>query len=189
VLRQKLKRKIALAGLVVFLVLFFSENYQIMSEKTLQNIDTLDEYNCGVVLTGAAGRIREAFEILAQKKIKKLVISGVFKEAQLNEIFPPLPFYPEINTSDVILEKRSETTFGNAVQSLALIKTLQCKNVLLITSHMHMHRAYKIFKTIYPETIPIQKYAVFHQTRVGFYLDLLLETFKSVFYTVFGQVL
>lgn len=182
----------AVVAVCVFGLLGF-EGYKIVSDQPLRlednEIDQLAEQDCGVVLTGGPGRIREAIEILGQKKIKKLVISGVYKEAQLVEIFPPLPFYPEVDSSDIILEKRSESTYGNAVQSLALVQTLQCRSVLLITSQMHMHRAYKIFRTLYPESIQIQKYYVLNQRRDPRELDLVIETIKSVFYLVFGRVL
>lgn len=187
------KRFFLTFGVVLGLGLLGYEGYQINSDHPANleenEIDQLEIQDCGVVLTGGPGRIREAFEILVQKKIKKLIISGVYKEAQLAEIFPQLPFYPEIDSSDVILEKRSESTFGNAVQSLAVVKTLQCKSILLITSQMHMHRAYKIFQTIFPSSIPIKKYYVYHQKKDPSEVDLVIETIKSVFYLVFGRVL
>ena len=188
-------RKRYLILLATFLVvgLFAYEAYQITSDHqegpAESEIDQLVETDCGVVLTGGPGRIREAIEILAQKKIKKLIISGVYKEAQLAEIFPPLPFYPEINPADIILEKRSESTFGNAVQSLAVVQTLQCKSILLITSQLHMHRAHKIFQTIYPDSVAIKKFYVYHQKKDPSEIDLMIETVKAVFYIVFGRVL
>ncbi len=187
------RRSILAIALLTILALFGFEAYQITTDHPVYasegDLDQLTEMDCGVVLTGGPGRIREAFEIMGQKKIKKLIISGVYKEAQLSEIFPPLPFYPEINVADVILEKRSESTFGNAVQSLAVVQTLQCKNILLITSQLHMHRAYKIFKTIYPANFPIKKFYVSHLRKDPSEMDLVIETIKSVFYIVFGRVL
>ena len=193
-MRLRGRKRYLIATLIFFtLALFGYEAWQIANDFPVNpaeaETDQLIEMDCGVVLTGGPGRIREAFEILGQKKIRKLIISGVYKEAQLSEIFPPLPFYPEINPGDVILEKRSESTFGNAVQSLAVVQTLQCKNILLITSQMHMHRSYKIFKTIYPASIPIQKFYVYHLRKDPSEMDLLLETIKSVFYMVFSRVL
>ncbi len=176
-------------GFISFAGLFAYENYAIVTDREEVSLDNLEVLDCGVVLTGGAGRIREALEILAQKKIKKLIISGVYKDTQLIEMFPSLPFYPEINVNDVVLEKRSESTFGNAVQSLAMVQSIQCKSVLLITSQMHMHRAYKIFKTIYPENILIKKFPVYHLKKDRNELDLFIETMKSVFYLVFGRVL
>lgn len=178
---------------ILVLGLLVYEAYEISVDLPLRpednEIDQLKFQDCGVVLTGGPGRIREAIEILGQKKIKKLIISGVYKEAQLAEIFPPLPFYPEVDSNDIILEKHSESTYGNAVQSLALVQTLQCRSVLLITSQMHMRRSYKIFRAMYPESIQIQKHYVLSQRKDPRELDLVIETIKSVFYLVFGRVL
>lgn len=186
----KQKKFLIFVGFCTFFYFFVDECNSILSEKSDYTvIDSLPQLDCGVVLTGGVGRIRESFEILAQKKIKKLVISGVYKETQLREIFPQLPFYPEINTENIILEKKSESTFGNAIQSLALIKNLKCKNLLLITSELHMYRAYKIFRYYFPNSVEITKYAVAGAQKENKYFDIALEGFKSVFYSAFGRAL
>lgn len=172
-------------GIGLIAVSLATEYYQITTEPESRLSETAAIYDCGVVLTGSAGRIREAFEVLAQKKIKKLVIAGVYKEAQLNQIFPHLPFYTEISEDDVILEKKSESTYGNAVQSLALVKALNCRNILLITSQIHMFRAHRIFHEVYPADVPITKMTVANKKDFGF-LDGWLETVKSSFYWVLG---
>lgn len=197
------KRTSFLIILIFFIGLLVFEFFQIIHDQppitassakhlNYQNsqmlIEDLSFNECGVVLTGGPKRIREAIEILAQKKIKKLIISGVFKEAQIGEIFPLLPFYPEINVNDIILEKKSESTYGNAVQSLAVAQSLQCQSILLITSQLHMQRAYKIFKTIYPENIKIDKFYVNHINKEQHNMDIAIETLKSVFYLVFGPL-
>ncbi|MBC7465181.1 MAG: YdcF family protein [Bdellovibrio sp.] len=143
--------------------------------------------DCGVVLTGSPGRVREAFEILAQKKIKKLIVSGVFKEALMNEIFPHLSFYPEISDQDIYLEKKSATTYGNAIQSLALVEALKCRDIVLITSQIHMYRANRIFNHIFPTTIKITKLAVPNRKDFSFF-DYLLETSKVTLYWALGLV-
>ena len=146
------------------------------------------EADCGVVLTGAPGRIRDGFEYLAQKKIKKLIVSGVYKEAQFNELFPYLPFYPEVNPKDIYLEKRSETTFGNAQQSLTFVEALNCSDIVLMTSQIHMSRSYKVFRTAFPQTIIIKKLSLPNAKNEKTVWGLTLEVFKSFFYLVFSLV-
>src|SRR5580658_8318424 len=97
--------------------------------------------DCAVVLTGGPGRVREGFDLLAQGQVRKLIISGVHPKATLREIFPQWPFYGNLREEDVVLERRSATTYGNAQQSLPLVEALHCRNLVLITSHLHMHRA------------------------------------------------
>lgn len=146
------------------------------------------EADCAVVLTGAPGRIREGFELLQQKRIKKLIVSGVFKEATYTEVFPYWPYYNEINPDDVILEKRSQTTFGNAHQSVVLVESLKCQDVLLVTSQLHMARAYSIFRDVFPNTIDIKKLTLANARSEQSIFDFALELVKSLFYTVFGLV-
>lgn len=147
-----------------------------------------EDADCAIVLTGAPGRVREGFELLQQKKIKKLIVSGVFKEATYAEVFPYWPYYPDINPDDVILEKRSQTTFGNAHQSLVLTESLRCQDVFLVTSQLHMTRAYSVFRDIFPETIEIKKLTLVNSRSETSVFDLALEIIKSVFYAAFGLV-
>lgn len=144
--------------------------------------------DCGIVLTGASGRVRESFEYLAQGKIKKLIVSGVNKNSKLSEIFPYLDFYPEVNTESIYLEKRSETTFGNAQQSLIFVEALGCQDVVLMTSQVHMSRSYQIFKNTFPENIPIYKLALPNARNEKTMWGVFTEISKSFFYLAFRLV-
>ena len=62
--------------------------------------------DCGVVLTGGPGRIREGFELLAEKKIQKLVVSGVNKDSRMIEIFPYSSYYPEVNFENIFFREK-----------------------------------------------------------------------------------
>lgn len=148
----------------------------------------LPEADCGVVLTGAAGRVREGFEYLARKKIKKLIVSGVYSEAKLNEVFPYLPFYPEVDPNNIILEKRSETTYGNAQQSIALVEALHCRDIVLMTSQIHMSRAYRIFSAVYPDFIEIKKLSLPNARSERGWWGLFVELVKSYLYIALGRV-
>ena len=70
--------------------------------------------DCAVVLTGAAGRIREGIMLLSHRQVQKLIISGVHQRSTLADMYPEILFYPEINLENVILERRSSSTAGNA---------------------------------------------------------------------------
>jgi uncharacterized SAM-binding protein YcdF (DUF218 family) len=171
-------------------ILFFhakkikDEPVNVWSQSSVQSL----EADCAVVLTGAPGRIREGFELLQQKRIKKLIVSGVFKEATYTEVFPYWPYYNEVNPDDVILEKRSQTTFGNAHQSVVLVESLKCQDVLLVTSQLHMARAFSIFRDVFPNIIEIKKLTLPNGKSEQSVFDFAVELVKSLFYTVFGLV-
>ena len=89
--------------------------------------------DCAVVLTGKAGRVREGFDLLNQNQIQKLIISGVYPKATLEDIFKEWPYYGSVSEKDVILEKRSGSTYGNAQQTLPLVEALKCRDLILVT--------------------------------------------------------
>lgn len=166
------------------MALFIRERSVVLQTLPSGLIDHLPHSECGVVLTGSAGRIREAFEILNLGKINKLIISGVYKDTQLHEIFPQLPFYPDVKPDSIVLEKISGSTVQNAVQSLQVVQILKCKNILLITSQLHMYRALKIFKAVYPENLEIRTFSTVNPVKEDTAVTVFFETIKSMFYSL-----
>ncbi len=143
--------------------------------------------DCGVVLTGGPGRIREGLALMSRRQIKRLIISGVHQHSTLMDMIPEVVFSPEIDLEKVILERRSNSTAGNAQQSLALVEALSCKSILLITSDYHMNRALQTFEHVFPPVVTIIPYVVPSDRTQG--LKLWVTTFdefyKYVFYRVF----
>ncbi|MBC7754583.1 MAG: YdcF family protein [Moraxellaceae bacterium] len=183
------KRKrnlIILLALILLVILVLWKADQIISEPENLWGNSQISADCGVVLTGAPGRLREGFELLAQKRIKKLIASGVYKEARMIEIFPYSGYYPEVSLDDIYLEKRSETTFGNARHSMSLVEGLRCRDIILITSQIHMHRAYAMFKIVYPESMTIKKLTLPNTKSESGLSGLAIEVVKSLFYSIVG---
>lgn len=165
--------------------LYWAESQKILSQEV--TAWTLDQKgDCGVVLTGSPGRVREGFDLLVQGRVRKLIISGVFPGAELRDIFPQLPYYGPVDAENVILEKRSTTTFGNAQQTQPLIEALGCKNIILVTSRLHMRRAYRLFKEVLPEGFEIKPRAVIVGSYQPEFFDLFLEVVKSYFYDIWA---
>ncbi len=164
---------------------FYIEKQRVLSES-VQSWNRSGIADCAVVLTGGAHRIREGFDLLNQKQIKKLIISGVYSGALLTEIFPYWSFYENIDELDVILEKRSLTTFGNAQQSLPIVDAIKCRDVLLITSSVHMYRAFKTFKSTFPDQINVYRHSVVPGPNEGSVMSVGFEILKSVFYSTWA---
>jgi len=150
-----------LAGLlfIVLAIFYYNERRQVLAISATSWTSNVSA-DCAIVLTGSDARIQKGLDLLSQKRVKKVIISGVYKGSIFREIFPQWPFYPEISEDDVILEKRSQTTFGNAKQSLPLAEALNCRDIVLVTSTLHTHRALKQFKATFPENTTIYTYAV-----------------------------
>lgn len=142
--------------------------------------------DCAVVLTGGPGRVREGFDLLSQGQVHKLLISGVHPKATLRDIFPQWPYYGGLHEDDVVLERRSTTTFGNAQQSLPLVEAMHCRSLVLITSHLHMRRAFKTFRHVFPPEILITPRSVSSGSIPPRSWDLTIETLKTLFYSLWA---
>ncbi len=165
--------------------LYSTERQKIIAQRPTEWTDSVHA-DCAVVLTGGPARIRSGFDLLAQNRVRKLIISGVYPGAVLREIFPQIPFYGPINEDDIVLEKRSSTTYGNAQQSLPLVEALHCKSIVLVTSRLHMYRSYRIFRTIYPADIAISQRAVVAGRLDPNIFETFIETTKSLFYALWA---
>lgn len=170
----------------VVLGFYFHREWQQVGETPPNSWFEDQTADCGIVLTGGPGRIREGFDLLAHKEVQKLIISGVHPKATLKDIFPMWPYYGSLNETDVVLERRSGTTYGNAQQSLPLVEALHCKSLLLVTSQLHMNRALRTFKAIFPQEMEIKGRAVVSGSRYPKVWDHILETFKSFFYSLWA---
>ena len=137
--------------------------------------------DCAVVLTGGPGRVREGFDLLQRGDVRKLIISGVNPEVGLLDIFPQRPFYPSVQNFNVILESHSRTTFGNYNHSMPLLEKLGCVDVLLVTSQVHMPRAYRLFTKRSKQTsnINLIKHSIYADPNLK---ATFTESLKKVFY-------
>lgn len=164
---------------------FVSEYRSVVQEPVLSWTQT-QTADCAVVLTGGGGRVREGFDLLSNQSVKKLIISGVNPNSRLREIMPAWSFYGDIKEEDVILEKRSETTYGNAQQSLSIVEALRCRDIVLVTSRLHMHRSYKTFRGAFPENIEIFKHSVVSGRYEVSVWEASFEAMKSLFYALWA---
>ncbi|MBL7544275.1 MAG: YdcF family protein [Bdellovibrionaceae bacterium] len=184
-MRRKVFFYFSLALIIVFIVVFYFEYKAVNSVKSTAWTQAQDA-ECGIVLTGGPGRIREGMDLLANRSIKKLIIAGVNPNSEIKEIFPLWIYYPEVDEKDVVLEKRSETTFGNATQSLPLVEILNCQDVLLITSSLHMYRSKRTFYRVFPKIIDIKTHLLGRGSESESVFDRLQETLKSLFYSLWA---
>lgn len=184
-----MKRWIAFAALIVTGVawagFFHRQSLQIQSEPISAWTED-HKADCAVVVTGGPGRVREGLDLLSQGQVHKLIISGVHPRANLREIYPQWPYYGLLRETDVVLERRSTTTYGNAQQSLPLVEAMHCRSVVLITSHIHMQRAYKTFRQIFPEEILITTRSISSGSIPPRTSDVMIESLKSMFYTLWA---
>jgi uncharacterized SAM-binding protein YcdF (DUF218 family) len=170
---------------LAFLLLFFKEWEKIQAE-TIGSWKSEVRADCAIVLTGGVGRVREGFDLLSRKTVKKLIVSGVYPNAGLREIMPLWPISGELHEDDIVLDRRSGTTYGNAQQTLPIVEALRCRDVVLVTSQLHMHRAYQTFKATFPEKISIYRYAIVSGRSESSPWEIATEVLKSLFYALWA---
>lgn len=168
--------------LLLWLVSLWGREIRLIRSTTVTSWELESTADCAVVLTGGVGRVREGFDLLADQRVKKLIISGVFPETRLRDLLPSWTFHG-LREEDIVLEKRSETTWGNAQQSLPIVEALRCRDVLLVTSRTHMPRAYRTFRSVFPASITIHQQSVLGQRWEPTSFEVGFEAFKSVFYS------
>ncbi len=172
----------SLLGVIWFIV---RETNRIQS--IAMNVWTEDQAaDCAVVLTGGPNRLNEGLDLLAQGRVKKLIVAGVNPGSRFEEIFPKAYYYGSISKEDIILERRSQTTFGNAEQSLSIVEALNCRDILLVTSYVHMYRSLRTFKASYPREIHITPRATIGGNYPETRINILSESIKSLFYSIWA---
>jgi uncharacterized SAM-binding protein YcdF (DUF218 family) len=176
--------------LVLFIFIFFAGlfyfEYVKIKVEPITSWKIENKADCAVVLTGGPGRVREGFDLLSRKTVKRLILSGVYPNAHMREVMPMLPFYGEIEEEDIFIDRRSGTTWGNAQQTLPIVEALHCKDILLVTSQLHMHRAFSVFRSAYPEKISIYKHSVVAGRAESTISGIATEVLKSVFYSLWA---
>lgn len=172
----------AASFLLIGILLSWGREVRLIRATPVSSWQTELNADCAVVLTGGPGRIREGFDLLADRRVKKLIISGVYPGTQLRDLLPSWTFHG-LKSEDIVLEKRSETTWGNAQQSLPIVEALRCRDILLVTSRTHMARAYRTFRSVFPPEIQIQTQAVLGTRWDPSAFEVGFEALKSFFYS------
>ena len=104
-----------------------------------------------VVLTGAAARIPDAIELLADERGKRLLISGVYRATKSREIGRITPLYSKYFSCCIDLDRSALNTFGNALQTKRWAHEHNFNSLIVVTSNWHMPRAMAELKHQLPE--------------------------------------
>jgi uncharacterized SAM-binding protein YcdF (DUF218 family) len=94
-----------------------------------------------VVLTGGALRINDGVELLAARRGRRLLITGVNRTTHSNELARLTPQYRELFGCCIDLDHNAENTIGNAVETRRWTRKQGFHSLLVVTSAYHMPRA------------------------------------------------
>jgi uncharacterized SAM-binding protein YcdF (DUF218 family) len=93
-----------------------------------------------VALTGGADRISDALQLLATGRGKRLLISGVHRTTNLNEIARRAPAYERLVSCCVDLGHAAVNTVGNAMETRRWVSDHRFRSLIVVTSNYHIPR-------------------------------------------------
>ena len=111
-------------------------SWQLPGEEVILNTDA----DGIVVFTGGASRISDAIELLAAGRGKRLLISGVNRATNSNEISRLNPEFARFAKCCVDFD-HSLNTLGNAVETRRWAEKRNIRSLIVVTSSYHMPRA------------------------------------------------
>ena len=94
-----------------------------------------------VVLTGGTSRVSDALELLAARRGKRLLITGVNPGTTTTDIAREIPNYKNLLTCCVDLDYAALNTVGNATQARLWAAEHGFRSLIVVTSAYHMPRA------------------------------------------------
>lgn len=104
--------------------------------------------DAAIVLTGGNKRIEEGFNILKEKKSKKLFVTGVSRKVKDKDIIVLYGNLDYLNSNKVEFGRKAMDTSGNAIEAKNWVNNNNIKTVTLVTANYHMPRSSIEFKKV-----------------------------------------
>lgn len=105
-----------------------------------------------VVLTGGAGRIEAALDLLGQDRARIMLISGVPRHLALNDLLRAAGrIVPPALAERVALGHGATSTVGNAIETAAWARANGLHTLIVVTAGYHMRRALAEIATALPD--------------------------------------
>ncbi|MBN1114452.1 MAG: YdcF family protein [Oligoflexia bacterium] len=191
--------KSLLGRVLWFLVVFFLvyQLYGVFSYVTAsmgyqQNPEIPNDADMIVVLTGSAGRINGAYQLMKSKDIKMLLLCGVDPQVSIDELIAKFELEEKFRDRYEI-DNISTTTMENAQVVAEYIIRKNVKKIVLVTSIYHMKRAYFMFERILEGTgVEVYPFSVYNSpidterwwNNSGVFKNIFSEYLKFRFYQV-----
>jgi Uncharacterized conserved protein len=136
-----------LGGMFAYIIGFF------MFIHTLKGYEnhTSEKADAIVTMTGAAQRIDESLQLLAQGQGKRMLISGVNEQTTRDEIMRLNPTRASLFSCCVDLDYMARNTIGNAIQTKHWANQNGFKSLIIVTSNYHMPRTLVELQHVMPQ--------------------------------------
>ena len=94
-----------------------------------------------VVLTGGSLRLQSGIDLLREGKGRKLFVSGVNQQVDLDELLGVSGHAPDWALCCVVLGHQADNTFGNAQETAQWMRRQGFRSLRLVTAWYHMPRS------------------------------------------------
>lgn len=102
----------------------------------------LPQLDAAIILTGGTNRVDQGLNLLAQKNVRSILITGVHRGVKKSELIKIWPGdKAAINEADITLGYEAGNTIGNALEAMEWIKNRQIASAYIITANYHTPRA------------------------------------------------
>lgn len=153
IIRYFLTIALTLAGVWLLGLIFFIGYVQV--QETTDAIFVGGPADGIVVLTGGEGRVAVGITLLAEKRGKRLLISGVHPETNKQNILPAQAAADKNNIKLLQcctdLGYAAGSTLGNAEEAAAWAKKQNAKSLVIVTAAYHVPRARLEFARAIPD--------------------------------------
>lgn len=113
-----------------------------------------------VVLTGGSLRLQSGIDLLREGKGRKLFVSGVNQQVDLDDLLRITGNAPDWAVCCVVLGHEADNTLGNAQETARWMRSQGFRSLRLVTAWYHMWRSLLEFERAMPE-IEIVPHPVF----------------------------
>lgn len=122
-----------LAGFVMFMLLIFSMGSPAPGIRA----------DAAIILTGGGKRIDAGLELLAEKRVDQVFVSGVHQAVRLEELLLLSPYHEkqDFPKDKITLGRKATDTIENASEAIGWIRDQNIKSAVLVTASYHMPRA------------------------------------------------
>lgn len=138
-------------GIIICIIIIFMIGFFIFSYCITQLPEPNDpRADAIVVLTGGAARIDHALLLLAEKRAKRLLISGVHPSTSSETLRQRTGYTSHLFSCCVDIEHEALNTIGNARETKKWIEKYHFTSLILVTSAYHMPRSVTELKAVMP---------------------------------------
>jgi uncharacterized SAM-binding protein YcdF (DUF218 family) len=128
-------------GVLFLMVLFFIGFAVFASGVEGEPRETVPSADGITVLTGGADRIDQAMKLLAERKAKRVLITGVYRATTKEELKQLASQGDQYFACCVDIDKEARNTIDNATETSEWVARQRFHSVIVVTSNYHMPRA------------------------------------------------